>query len=513
MSRSPSLLAVLFVPCCFAALPASAGTVTWSGPASPCGATLQACINGAASGDVIEVATNAPIHEDLTIGKSLELLAAPGFSPVLADLRAVLLTNPGALSNRIRFEGFTLTRGRVAAVQGSSGTFDVGIRFVTVLNTFSGLSPIEVRTGSPGAFGPVQAGIVGNRITIPANSQPLGARAISLEGGNASSLLGLIQGNRIDHFDGGQDGAIGVFNVDAPLDVSVVANEIRGADYNDGVLFFQFGNGSARVRFLDNLVVGQTTQSGVPGSYVMLVDGGDATFEIVNNTAAEGANGILVLGRDDLGASWSGIVANNVVAGMGDAGIVIGQPTLTAGVVDNDHNLVFDVAANNFVPGPGTLFADPSFAGGGDYRLTDASPARNAGNDARVPLDLTTDLDGSPRQIWIVDMGAYESSSLVAASPAAGGALRLHANTPNPFRSTTAIRYDLPRAERVWLGVYDVRGRLVRRLVNGVLQEAGPQAVDWNGRGAADEPLAPGVYFYRLEAGGFADTRRMVLLP
>jgi hypothetical protein len=454
--------------------PASAGTLTWSGPASPCGSTLQGCINGAGSGDIVEVATNVPIHEDLTIDKSLELAAAPGFSPVLGDLRTVLLTNPALQANRIRFRDFTLTRGFVSAVQVSGKTFDVEVRNLTIHNTFNGRAEIEVRPGSFGPYGPVQAGIVGNRLTIPANSQALGARAISLEGGSAASLLGLIQGNRIDHFDGGQEGAIGVFNLTADLDVTVVANEVRGSDYNDGVLFFQFGEGSSNVRVLDNLVVGQTTKSGVPVSYALVVDAGDATFEIVNNTAADGDNGIFVLGRDDLGASWSGIVANNVVSGMSGTGIVLAQPTLTSGVVDNDHNLVFDVGNNLFTPGPGTLFADPLF---------------------------------------LVDMGAYESPSLVASGHAPSGASRLHSNTPNPFHSTTSIRYELTRRERVRLGVFDVRGRLVRWLVSGAVLEPGPQGSDWDGRGIRGEPMPPGVYFCRLEAGGTSTMRRMVLLP
>src|SRR5688500_1505419 len=77
--------------------PVSAGTITWSGPASPCGSTLQACINGAAAGDIVEVATNVPINEDITINKSLELTAAPGFTPVIGDLHFVQLLNPAPL--------------------------------------------------------------------------------------------------------------------------------------------------------------------------------------------------------------------------------------------------------------------------------------------------------------------------------------------------------------------------------------------------------------------------------
>jgi flagellar hook assembly protein FlgD len=109
-------------------------------------------------------------------------------------------------------------------------------------------------------------------------------------------------------------------------------------------------------------------------------------------------------------------------------------------------------------------------------------------------------------------MGAYESASLVATRPVSYEQYRLHPNTPNPFNSSTTIRYELPRPERVRLGVFDTRGRLVRWLVSGAFQESGPHVSHWDGRGADARPMPPGVYFYRLEAGGFSATSRMVLL-
>jgi hypothetical protein len=107
-------------------------------------------------------------------------------------------------------------------------------------------------------------------------------------------------------------------------------------------------------------------------------------------------------------------VANNIVSHMSGGGIEIGQPTLTSGSVDNDHNLVYDVGFNAFTPGPGTLSTDPVFLGAANYHLSSTSPAINSGNSARVPVDLSTDLDGVARQVATVDMGAYETGCLAS---------------------------------------------------------------------------------------------------
>ncbi|MGB5874781.1 MAG: T9SS type A sorting domain-containing protein [Bacteroidota bacterium] len=91
---------------------------------------------------------------------------------------------------------------------------------------------------------------------------------------------------------------------------------------------------------------------------------------------------------------------------------------------------------------------------------------------------------------------------------------RLNQNFPNPFNPSTVIQYQLPRDAYVSLKVYDVVGRLVATLVNGV-EEAGFKSVTLDGRN-----LASGVYFYRLQSqisgGGknssFVDVKKLVLM-
>jgi hypothetical protein len=83
--------------------------------------------------------------------------------------------------------------------------------------------------------------------------------------------------------------------------------------------------------------------------------------------------------------------------------------------------------------------------------------------------------------------------------------------SPNPFTQSTTITLAVPRRGQSQLVVYDVTGRLVRTLVNGVL-EAGLHPIPWNGRTDAGTPLAGGVYFARLESGGLTTARRFVLI-
>ena len=77
---------------------------------------------------------------------------------------------------------------------------------------------------------------------------------------------------------------------------------------------------------------------------------------------------------------------------------------------------------------------------------------------------------------------------------------------PNPFTSSTTIRYDVPREAFVTLTVYDMAGRKVATLVS-ALQQAGAHQAHLDGRN-----LASGVYLYRLEANGRVSQGRMTLV-
>ena len=87
----------------------------------------------------------------------------------------------------------------------------------------------------------------------------------------------------------------------------------------------------------------------------------------------------------------------------------------------------------------------------------------------------------------------------------------LQQNQPNPFNPTTTIRYVIEKDATIRLLVFDVRGKMVRKLVD-QLEAAGEHVVVWDGRDYTGEPLASGLYFYRLESGSFAEVRKMTLV-
>ncbi len=90
--------------------------------------------------------------------------------------------------------------------------------------------------------------------------------------------------------------------------------------------------------------------------------------------------------------------------------------------------------------------------------------------------------------------------------------LAIRQNAPNPFNPTTTIAFNVPgESGRVTLTVYNVNGRVVRRLVDGPLG-AGPHSIVWNGRDDGGEDLASGVYFARLATGERSLFTKMTLL-
>ncbi len=85
-------------------------------------------------------------------------------------------------------------------------------------------------------------------------------------------------------------------------------------------------------------------------------------------------------------------------------------------------------------------------------------------------------------------------------------------NAPNPFNPMTTISYTLPRSERVSLRVFDVAGKLVKVLCDGLTEPAGQYAVVWDGTDGSGHQVPSGTYLYSLEAGAVHTTNKMILV-
>lgn len=104
----------------------------------------------------------------------------------------------------------------------------------------------------------------------------------------------------------------------------------------------------------------------------------------------------------------------------------------------------------------------------------------------------------------------YNMESLVTGIQSTGGIIpnnfSLSQNYPNPFNPVTNIEFAIPLSSAVKLVIYDIRGRIVETLVDAELS-AGTYKADWNASN-----YSTGVYFYKLEAEGFSETKKMMIV-
>jgi hypothetical protein len=166
---------------------------------------------------------------------------------------------------------------------------------------------------------------------------------------------------------------------------------------------------------------------------------------------------------------------------------------------DLSHYAVYRGADSGFTPGPSNRLGEttnPEFTDGGwrwdsgfYYKITAIDVHDNESPYAWIGPDLVT--------------GAEETGP-----PKAN---YLSQSRPNPFGDATRIEFGLAQDANVSIRIYDVAGRLVRTLVD-ERRTADNYAVEWNGRDDAGRVVAGGIYFYRIKAGAFVQTKKMTLL-
>ena len=137
----------------------------------------------------------------------------------------------------------------------------------------------------------------------------------------------------------------------------------------------------------------------------------------------------------------------------------------------------------------------------------------SARNSRRTVFGETVSFSSRPSSIASTRFPTSDRTARATGTPPAAGRsiVSLRQNRPNPFNPGTEIEFTLAEPRYVALRVYDVGGRLVRTLWDG-LTPAGSHSTTWNGDDTAGKAVASGVYFYELQAAEERVRKRMVLV-
>lgn len=374
-----------------------------------CGGTLQSCIDAAAAGDIVEIATSTPIDESPRLQRSVVLRSATGVQATLKGFNRISAFSTGDQPTRFVIRGIRLETGDITVGNGGSVELIAVVRDNVVTGGNTSFAGIGFRTGNIGeARGDTKLRIIDNVIHMPSAFSHQ-RNGISISNSLSPKVTAIISGNEINLEESSQGDAISLPNGSNRLEVRVVGNRITGRDYGSGISLFQFSDGGdLDARLLNNLITDENGNAGRPAGISVSASKGNINVEIVNNTVARNRNGISIGGRKDLGASMSGLIVNNVVAHNENIGLSI-DPDFQE-TVKNRFNLVFGNGSDFFVPGTGTVQADPLFRGADSYDLQLTSPAVDRGQNSALPASIGTDLPGRPRIANnTIDIGAFEA--------------------------------------------------------------------------------------------------------
>lgn len=202
----------------------------------------------------------------------------------------------------------------------------------------------------------------------------------------------------------------------------------------------------------------------------------------------------------------SGCSVDNLAPGMplnvsGEQSVAPPGIRLTwAGSPESDFSYynVYRDLSSGFIPGPGNLVYSPAVP-----EFFDGAWRWDSGYYYKISA---LDIHGNESEF-----ASFSPDDLTGAEDEVSLATFLAQNYPNPFNPMTSIRFGLEDRMAVTLKIYDAAGRLVRTLVDET-RDAGAYTEAWLGRDDGGRQVSSGVYFYKLNAGNFEQTNKMILL-
>ncbi|MCK6560023.1 T9SS type A sorting domain-containing protein [bacterium] len=291
----------------------------------------------------------------------------------------------------------------------------------------------------------------------------------------------IISGNKVlngPYINGG--GGVLIGNASPILTNNIISGNVARIGGGFWILHNQSYTGITKPVLINNTI---TNNSATERGGGILFDGDPQVYAIVMNTilwgnsAARGSQiwvdaGSITVRYSDVEGGWSGEGNKNV------------NPRLVADSLSNDSECI----------GAGTHVYD--FGNG----IVCWCPGKDINGRSRpYPAGTKPDIGAWESMLWTTAVESQPSAEIPKA-------YALHQNHPNPFNPSTTIEFALPKASLVTLKIYDLLGKEVATLVAEKLPAGRHQRV-WEAKG-----LASGVYLYRLEAGEFAQVRKLILL-
>ncbi|MHB8904810.1 MAG: fibronectin type III domain-containing protein [Melioribacteraceae bacterium] len=221
-------------------------------------------------------------------------------------------------------------------------------------------------------------------------------------------------------------------------------------------------------------------------------------------------------GNTSVKSPWSMVASFSTAAGSSSVVPLVISPNYGQPINNTSAVLTWKIP----VPTDSHLKYDLQYSKNSDF-----SSAQTKAN-LNEPVAQVTGLDQNSTYYWRVlsktDNGSTSSYSTTGSFKTSGAtaveeqetiptAYELSQNYPNPFNPTTRINFAIPQNSFVTIKVYDMLGREVKTLINQQMV-SGNHSIDWNADNNLGIKVATGMYIYRITAGNFVSTKKMVLI-